>query len=239
MSQCRSYISSAQRTSRDEKKIYPSITLSRLSGSGAFVIAQELIERLNKTRLPDTPAWTLFDKNLVQQIIEDHHLPKSLESFYSETTHSHLKSIVEEILDLHPDVEKMIEQSCKTIINLLRKGHVIIIGRAANIIGRQFDMVTHVRLVAPLEFRLQHTTKTCGLSPREAVNFIQRADTSRAKYFKRYFGKNINDPLLYDMMLNTESLGFDEAARLICDAVAHGKERKASKSNTAISVFQP
>jgi len=225
MSRCRAFISSAHHTPKNEQKIYPSITLSRQSGAGAFVIGQQLVERLNRQRKPEEPVWTLFDKNLVQQIIADHHLPQSLEHFYSEEVKSRLEDMVEEILDLHPETEKMIEQSCLTVIKLLRKGLVIIIGRGANVIGQDFDTVTHVRLVASPRFRLQHTVKSCNLSPREAEAYISRADAGRAKYLKRYFGKDIEDLLLYDMVLNTESLGFEESIRIICDAVAHQRRR--------------
>jgi cytidylate kinase len=237
MSRCRSFITSAHHTPKEEKKIYPSITLSRLSGAGAFVIGRQLVERLNKVRQPGEPVWTLFDKNLVRQIIEDHHLPKSLESFYSEGVKSHLENIVEEILDLHPEPEQMVEQTSKTIIKLLRKGRVIVIGRAGNIIGSDFDTVTHVRLVASLDFRLKHTVDTCGLSPREARNFIDRADTGRAKYVRRYFGRDIADPLLYNMVLNTESLGLEQSVRLIADTALHRKNHP--KSNSTVDIFQP
>jgi cytidylate kinase len=236
MSRCRSYISSAHHTPKNEQKIYPSITLSRQSGAGGFAIGQELAARLNKLRKPEEPVWTLFDKNLVQQIIADHHLPKSLEHFYSEGVKSRLEDMVEEILDLHPETEQMIEQSCRTVIRLLRKGHVIIIGRGGNIIGQDFDTVTHVRLVASHNFRLQHTVQTCGLSPGEAEAFIGRADAGRAKYLKRYFGKDIEDPLLYDMVLNTESLGFEESIRVIADAMMH-QQRRPQHALTA-NVFQ-
>jgi cytidylate kinase len=237
MSRCRAFITSAHHTPKREKRIYPSITLSRLSGSGAFAIGQQLVERLNRVRQPGEPAWTLFDKNLVRQIIEDHHLPKSLESFYSEEVRSQLENIVEEILDLHPEPEQMVEQTSRTIIRLLRKGHVIIIGRAGNIIGGDFAAVSHVRLVAPLNFRLKHTVETCGLSPREAGNFIGRADAGRAKYFRRYFGRDIADPLLYHMVLNTGSLGLEQSVKLIADMVLQRKKRP--QSNSSIGIFQP
>ena len=237
MSRCRAYISSTHHTPKNEKQTYPSITISRLSGSGGFVIGQRLVEKLNKTRRAGEPEWTLFDKNLVQQVIEDHHLPKSLESFYSEAVESRLEDIIEEMLHLHPGADTLVAHTCRTIARLLRKGHVIILGRGGNIIGRHLDSVTHVRLVAPLAFRLQHTTSTCGLSPREAEDFIQRADAGREKYFKRYFKAGIDDPLLYDMVLNSAALGFNEVVRQISESVSHRKQRLQLDASS--DVFQP
>ncbi len=237
MARCRAFISSAHHTPKFEQKIYPSITLSRQSGAGGFVVGQRLAERLNRLKKPGEPEWTLFDKNLVQQIITDHHLPKSLAGFYSEGVKSRLEEIIEEILALHPETEQMIEQTSRTILRLLRKGHVIIIGRGGNVIGGHFDTVTHVRLVASPEFRLRHTVSNCGLSPREAVEFIRRADMARAKYLKRYFNRDISDPLLYHLTLNTDWLGFEEAARLIVDTVTHRQNRP--KRDSVVSLLQP
>jgi cytidylate kinase len=38
---------------------------------------------------------------------------------------------------------------------------------------------------------------------------------------KEHYEKDIDDPLLYDLVLNTDRMPYEEAARLIGDAVIH------------------
>jgi cytidylate kinase len=41
------------------------------------------------------------------------------------------------------------------------------------------------------------------------------------RYVKRHFHQNIDDPLLYHLIINTDRLSQEEATRLIGDAVLH------------------
>ncbi|MBL8012226.1 MAG: cytidylate kinase family protein [Candidatus Omnitrophica bacterium] len=49
----------------------------------------------------------------------------------------------------------------------------------------------------------------------EARQFIKKEDADRTEYLKKYFGKDIADPLLYDMVLNTDRIYYDDTAVLI------------------------
>ena len=62
----------------------PVITISRQSGAGGMTIADEVANYLN-ARLPRHGVpWTVFDKNLVQKVIEAHELPEKLAQFMTE-----------------------------------------------------------------------------------------------------------------------------------------------------------
>ena len=73
--------------------------------------------------------------------------------------------------------------------------------------------------MAPLAARLEHTTRIYGLNPPAARAFCLREDAGRRRYLRKYLKAEIDDPLLYHLCLNTGLIGFDEAARLIAEAV--------------------
>ena len=221
MTKCRSYIES-QSAVRPAKlpPFYPSVTISRQAGAGGVVVARMLAAFMEGARKKTEPAWTLFDRELVRQILADNHLPGALERFYLEDVKSRLESTVEELLGLHPSPAAMVEQTSKTIIKLARKGHSIIVGRGANVITRGLDNMIHVRLVAPLDFRLQHVKGFYNLSTSEALAFINRADRARTRYLRQYFSRKIEDPLLYDLVINTATTGLETAAGLIATSLA-------------------
>jgi cytidylate kinase len=53
----------------------------------------------------------------------------------------------------------------------------------------------------------------------DARKFCLAEDRGRERYLKKYFNADINDPLLYHMIINTGLVNYDDAAKLIGDAV--------------------
>ena len=96
---------------------------------------------------------------------------------------------------------------------------MILIGRGATVVTARLPNVFHVRLVAPLEQRINHRQQILNLSLGQAMAQVSAEDKGRARYLRTYFGKNIDDPLLYHLVLNTGGLSFDESAQIIGDAV--------------------
>jgi cytidylate kinase len=48
----------------------------------------------------------------------------------------------------------------------------------------------------------------------------EEQDLARRRYVKQFFAKNIDDPLLYHLVLNTDLLSIDAAARMIAMTIA-------------------
>ena len=98
-------------------------------------------------------------------------------------------------------------------------GRVILLGRGANVITSKLSNGFHVRLVASLEKRVEYVQETQHLGRKAAKQFVEKQDRGRRRYLKRYFDADLDDPLLYDLTINTERISFDEAARMIGEAV--------------------
>jgi cytidylate kinase len=47
----------------------------------------------------------------------------------------------------------------------------------------------------------------------------RREDRGRKRYLKRYFDTDLDDPMLYHLVINTDLVPYEEAARIIADAV--------------------
>jgi cytidylate kinase len=204
----------------------PSITISREAGSGAVTIAQMLVERMNVAAKPPegSHGWTVFDRNLAKQVLVDQQLSENLERFMVEDARLPVETIVEEVLGLHPATWTLVQQTTKTILRLAGLGRVVLVGRGAEVITNRLPYVFHVRLVAPLEQRIQHTSKYYNLSEAEAARLVKESDQARRRYLRRYFDADIDDPLLYDLVLNTGRLGFARAAEIVAQATLQNYE---------------
>jgi uncharacterized protein (UPF0248 family) len=201
----------------------PAVTISRQIGSGAMTIAEELAGFL-QNRAPTSCQWMVFDKNLAEKVLEDHKLPKEIAKFMPEDRVSAIHDAVEEILGLHPPSRMLLQQTIETILHLAELGHVILVGRAANIITRRMNNVFHVRLVAPLEQRVAQVMARNQLDDKAARQLIQQQDRGRERYLKDHFHADINDMLQYDLVVNTARIPHHEVAHLIGEAVLHWAE---------------
>ena len=204
---------------RSERADRLAVTISRQSGSGAHVIAEKLAEHLQAQAPPGSDPWLVFDRNLAEKVLEDNNLPKHLARYMPEDRISAITDTIDELFGLHPPFWTLVEKTARTILCLAEQGNVILIGRGANIITAGMQHVLHVRLVGSPEKRAAHVQQIQGIDRKIALELIVREDRGRQRYFKKYFGKDLNDPSLYHLVINTDLISYDQAARLIGETV--------------------
>src|ERR1041385_5918223 len=123
------------------KRVQPSVAISRQTGAGGVPIAEHLAEYLQSHGPKPQRPWTVFDKNLVEQVLKDHDLPQEIARYMPEDRISQILDMVEEVLGLHPASWTLLHQTTETILHLAELGNVIMVGRAANVITAQLDNV--------------------------------------------------------------------------------------------------
>ncbi len=197
------------------------------------MVGEKLAEYLQAKDATAHCPWTMFDSKLVEKVLEEHNLPQKFAQFMPEERLSFIEDTMEELLGLHPSSWTMAHKTMETILHLAQMGHVIIVGWGANIITSKMPNVFHVRLIGSLEKRIEHTCEFFGVSPKQAAEFVKKTDRGRELYIKQHFNCDVNDPLLYHLVLNTSRMSYDDAARNIADvafshfqayAASHAKE---------------
>ena len=136
-----------------------------------------------------------------------------------EDKYHHVSDAVHELLGLAPSQWTIIHKTTDTVLQIARMGGCVIVGRGANLITAKLKNAFHVRLVAPLNKRIEHICKIMQMTEKEAIAYIKKQDHNREDYIKSYFGKNIQDPLLFHMTLNTGYLGHETSAQVIAESV--------------------
>ena len=221
---CTSFISSQFQSGgtagmEAEAGVRRAVTISRQAGCGALAVAEKLARHLQEHSPKHAASWKVFDRNLMEKVLEDHVLPKRLAQFLPEDRVSYLEDIMADLLQTYPTSQTVIRQTTETILKLASVGNVILIGRGGNVITARLPNMFHVRLVAPLEERIEYSSKSYGMTKAGARKFCLREDLGRERYLKKYFNANINDASLYHMVINTGLVGYDNAAKLIGDAM--------------------
>ena len=201
---------------RAEKR---AVTISRQSGCGAHAVAEKLAARLQASTPPDAPPWTIYDQNLVEKVLVDHQLPGRLARFMPEDHVPAINDTMDQLFGLHPPCETLVRQTAETILRLVERGNVIILGRGAIALTAGKPGVVHVRMVASLEHRIAQMQRFENLPRKDAADRIHREDLGRQRYLKKHFNKDIDDPLLYHLVINTDWIALDDAARIMADLV--------------------
>jgi cytidylate kinase len=217
----RHYIETSARETQEakllKKKLHPGpcITLSRETGIGAEVICDKIFEFFKMYNTDEESNWGYFDKRLIEKVIEDHGLPESYYKYLDVEKRSQMHEFFGELFGVAPSKMKLLHNTTETIYHLAEFGNVIIVGRGSNVITTKLKNAFHVRLVAPLHDRIENCKQLYGLSKKEAEDFIKQEDKERKEYLKNYFHREIENPLLYHIVINTHMHTFDEVAQII------------------------
>ena len=109
--------------------------------------------------------------------------------------------------------DRALAGAVRTVIeSLAQAGGYVILGRGGQAILRDRSDVVHLQLVGALEDRSRRVAEWQGVSEDQARQLCHRFDESRAAYVRRFYDADINDPMLYDAVLNTSRLGIEGAA---------------------------
>jgi cytidylate kinase len=201
------------------------VTISRQAGSGAHVVAEHLVERLQARASGSLVPWKVFDRNLVEKVIEEHDLPERMVTFMPEDRISAISDTLDELFGLRPSSWSLVRKTAETILHLAELGDAVIIGRAGNLITHDIAGAFHIRLVGSLEKRIAHVEEYLGFDHSAASEYVRTQDLGRKRYVETYYSKDIEDPLLYELVINTDRISYEEAARIIAEAGAARWER--------------
>ena len=104
------------------------------------------------------------------------------------------------------------------LLSLARDGRVVIAGRGAPLLLKEVAHALKVRIVAPLEVRVERMMAREGLDHRSATLRIKGHDKEQAARFDYLFGVDWTQPEHYDLVVNTGRGSLDTAAELIVQA---------------------
>lgn len=214
-------------------KQWRAVTISRQTGSGGHTVAEALAGYLQAHEPGNgNHSWTIFDRNLIERVLEEHQLPQYLVRFMPEDRISEIDDFFDELFGLHPPSPNLVEKTAETILGLAKLGNVILIGRGANVVTRRLDYVFHVRLIGSLDKRAECIQKNQGLGRKAALEMIHREDLGRRRYLRKYYGQDIDDPALYHLTINTDLVSHQRAAAMIAHAMlSSGKSFSPATEN--------
>lgn len=92
-------------------------------------------------------------------------------------------------------------------------------GHAGHLLLRGVPDVLRVRVVANMEFRIRALTDHHNVSKEQAVQYIKKMDEERIRWTRFLYHEDWQDPALYDVVINLDSMNISGACETVCHLV--------------------
>ncbi len=186
------------------------VTFSRERGSGGDILAERLAEKL---------GYELFHQEVLHNMAESARVSVQFLETLDEKGVSVLDEWISSLVDnrhLWPD--RYLQHLMKIIGTIGKHGQAIIIGRGSNFVLPP-DKRLSIRVIAPMEERIRNVSKELDITVEEAKQRVIKIESDRKAFIKKYFNADIADIFNYDLIINTGTLGIDEAVNAVNGAL--------------------
>lgn len=188
----------------------PSIAISKLPYSGGDEIGRQLAARLD---------YGVFGREIIDQIEREQGVQHRLLEGLDERIHGVIERYVIDVVSRGAFSEsRYLNHLVRTVRTLAERGMVVILGRGATHILSP-ERTLRVLVVAPAEVRAERLAKAQGISTKEADVQLAGEDRQRREFLRHHFGVTHDDPLDYDVTLNTGSLSLEVGVAIALEAL--------------------
>jgi cytidylate kinase len=109
----------------------------------------------------------------------------------------------------------MFETEKHILENLAAHESCVVAGRTGFMVFREWPNHLNVFIQASLEHRVQRVMRRQNVSEQEARDIIDKMDTTRETYIKKYEDTSRYDTRNYQLVISMDGLSEDDAAEII------------------------
>ena len=197
----------------------PVITISRYFGCPANLCATDLAEMLTELDKDSDEPWKVISKEILEHAAKELGLtPEKIEYIFNFEKRSSIDDILEALSYKYYKSDRKIRNTIREVIRTFgERGRVIIVGRAGVAILRDIPNSLHVKLIAPLDYRVKGVSKRHQISYNAAKKLTVDMNKKRSQLRAEFAGKKM-DLVDYDLIFNCKTLKSDEGVELIAKA---------------------
>lgn len=200
----------------------PVITISREVGCNGIKLARFLAIRLNTHKL--SSDWRVLSKEVFYESARELKMePDRIRKTFKQSDKYTFEEIIKAFNDKNYKSErKIVKTVADVVLSFAIDGFCIIVGRAGHIIAKDIKNALHIRLVAPLDYRIKNIMENNSLNREEAILFIDKVEKERMAFRKAISSENTTQNELFDISINRAM--FDEEE--IVDIVEYAVNKK-------------
>lgn len=192
------------------QKLLRCVALSRLPASGAEELGRQVAEKCD---------YGFFGIELLDYIARERHVDRQLLSVVDEKLRSVIERSVGDAFrhDAYTESDYL-RHIVRSVTTLGEHGGAVLLGRGAPYI-LSGEQALRVLVVAPKNERIGRIAAEQRLGRVEAEGVLDQLDAERREFIEHHFHVDPDDPTLYDLVVNTGTLGLDTSVRLVLEAL--------------------
>jgi cytidylate kinase len=182
------------------------ITISRQAGAGGSEIARILAKKT---------TMDLMAGQIIQRVAESSKMSTKVVETLDEKAVTTMESWINSMfVSRHLWPSDYLKHLTMVMGTIGKHGNAIVVGRGAGYILPP-ETTFRVKIIAPLEYRIESMMQIRNLSRDEAQKYIEKRDADRIAFVRKYFQTDAMDPTNYDLVINTEKVGIEGAVDTI------------------------
>jgi cytidylate kinase len=219
------------------------ITISRQFGAGGWTLGEKLSRKF---------GFHLVDRHVIDEIARREKVSPGWLGAVEKEASSRILDLLSSIVssgifyrspggpeDQGMQRKKYIDFLTRIMEPMADQGGYVIVGRGAQFVLRGHPNAVHVLLVGERKKRVEFLVKRYGLSTSEAESMIKEREKERIALASNVFDANIDDPAMYDLVLNTCKISFDWAVETVASLVALKMQEESGGPLTKIRAAAP
>ncbi len=122
----------------------------------------------------------------------------------------------------------------RALLEYVRRGDVAYFGYSGHLLLPGISHAVRVRIIAPLQLRIELLMKREPLTEGQARERIHQVDEERSRWARFMYGKNLRDPELFDFCINLERISFSTACCTLLSLAQQSDFRATPESLAAV-----
>ncbi len=202
----------------DKENENPFITISREYGCGGYEVAEHVVSELNHA-YKQHPIWGAYDKLILDRISSDMGITNTLADTLTGSARRKMTELFQTTFSKFPPQVAVYRKLAEVVRMLAINGHVVIVGRAGNAITKDMPYGMHVRIIAPMDWKVERIMRLANISKKDAKSVIAEKTGDRESFLKEFVMFDSRDSHNYDLVINNADYTIENAAMLIIEAL--------------------
>lgn len=117
-----------------------------------------------------------------------------------------------------------------TVFEMAARGHAVLVGHGAAVMLREVPHALRVRVMAPEPLRAERLRQQQGLTDQAALDIVRDTDRERSSRMRFLYHVDLDDPLLYDLCINTERVTVADGVGMVREALQGERLQPTARS---------
>jgi len=185
------------------------ITISRLMGSGARIVAKKVTDDL---------GWAFWGREILDVMASNAEVSREVVEALDEKSVSEVDMFVRELLGDHTTPTFYYQAHlAKAIGQVAKLGNAVILGRGASML---LPDALHIRIEASQGHRVRNMMQFEGMSESDATKKIEASDRERESFLAHAYDKSAVRGFRYDVTIQMDRLATTDAAEIVKSALS-------------------